>query len=113
MKVHPILAYSGGRIGLIAATAALLYLLGFRTWPLAFGAIAISLPLSFFVLRRQRETLSAFLIERHEKRAAQKEKLRAALRGSDENSTKESTDAGKGAGNADAVKADAVKAEKH
>ncbi|NUS74067.1 MAG: DUF4229 domain-containing protein [Corynebacteriales bacterium] len=84
MKLHPALAYTGGRFVLIAATAAVLYLLGFRTWPLAFGAIAISLPLSYFVLRRQREGFAAFLVERHEKRTAQKEKLRSALRGSED-----------------------------
>lgn len=95
MKIHPILAYTGGRIALIVATAAVLYLVGFRTWPLAFGAIAISLPLSFFVLRRQRETLSIFLIERQKKRATEKAKLRSALRGNgtENSSVKETVDA--------------------
>ncbi|MGI8531782.1 MAG: DUF4229 domain-containing protein [Geodermatophilaceae bacterium] len=44
-------------------------------------ALVISVPLSYVLLRRQRDRLTAALQERSDRRAVQREQLRSQLRG--------------------------------
>ncbi|HEV7754273.1 MAG TPA: DUF4229 domain-containing protein [Mycobacteriales bacterium] len=83
-RLNPALTYSAGRVALFLAVAALLYLVGFRTFALLLLALAISMPLSYVLLRRQREAFGEQVARRVEHRRVEKEKLRAALRGDDE-----------------------------
>ncbi len=73
----PFLIYTAGRVGIFLATALVLWLVGFRSWILAFAAILISMPVSYFVLRQQR---SAFA-DGVERRVRARRELRARLRG--------------------------------
>lgn len=91
MRMHPFLGYTLARLGLMAATAGVLYLVGLRSWLLAFAALVVSLPLSWLVLRRQRQALGSYLASRSERRTAEKAELRAALRGDDALSTTPAT----------------------
>jgi hypothetical protein len=83
-RISPALTYTAGRIALFIAVGALLYLVGFRNFVLVLLALAISMPLSYVVLRRQREAFAVQVAGRLEHRRAEKEKLRAALRGDDQ-----------------------------
>jgi C4-dicarboxylate-specific signal transduction histidine kinase len=82
-RLNPAVAYTAGRVALFFVVAALLYLVGFRTFALVLLALVISMPLSYVVLRRQREAFADQVERRVERRRAEKEKLRAALRGDD------------------------------
>jgi hypothetical protein len=79
----PGVVYTAGRFVLFLLVAAALYLVGFRTFALVLLALVISMPLSYVVLRRQREAFAEQVARRVERRRAEKEKLRAALRGDD------------------------------
>jgi hypothetical protein len=83
-RVPPVVTYTAGRIALFAVVGALLYLAGFRNFVLVLLALVISMPLSYLVLRRQREAFAAQVADRLEHRRAEKDRLRAALRGDDE-----------------------------
>jgi hypothetical protein len=76
-------AYTAGRVALFFTVAALLYLVGFRTYALLLLALVISMPLSYVLLRRQRVAFGEQVERRVDRRRAEKEKLRAALRGDD------------------------------
>ncbi|MEP6695877.1 MAG: DUF4229 domain-containing protein [Pseudonocardiales bacterium] len=69
--------YSLGRAAIFLAVAALLALVGFRSWALIVGALLVSLPLSYFVLRGPR----AAFAEQLAKRSRERRELRAKLRG--------------------------------
>lgn len=79
MKVHPALSYTLYRFSLIVAVACVLFLVGFRSWALVLGAFVISLPLSWFVLRKQRQQLAVRIAEHQERRQVEREELRKAL----------------------------------
>jgi hypothetical protein len=79
--MNPVVAYTLGRIGVFAAVAGVLYLIGFRNYALVLLALLISMPLSYLVLRRQRTAFADSVSERLERRRAEKESLRAELRG--------------------------------
>jgi hypothetical protein len=81
---NPAVTYTAGRIALFLAVGGLLYLVGFRAFLLLLLALVISMPLSYVVLRRQREAFAVQVGHRLERRRAEKEKLRAALRGDDQ-----------------------------
>jgi C4-dicarboxylate-specific signal transduction histidine kinase len=83
-RLSPAVTYTAGRVALFFAVAAELYLVGFRTFALVLLALVISMPLSYVVLRRQREAFAEQVERRVERRRAEKEKLRAALRGDDQ-----------------------------
>ncbi|HEY0485808.1 MAG TPA: DUF4229 domain-containing protein [Mycobacteriales bacterium] len=83
-RVPPAVTYTAGRLGLFLVVAVLLSLVGFRGFPLVLLALVISMPLSYLVLRRQREAFAVQVGHRLEHRRAEKEKLRAQLRGDDE-----------------------------
>lgn len=80
--LSPMLKYTLGRIGLFAAVVLVL-------WPVPqlsllvklLVAVVVSFALSWFLLRRWRDELSAHLADRVEQRRADKERLRAALAG--------------------------------
>jgi hypothetical protein len=78
-RPSPYVAYTAGRIGVFVAVAAVLYLIGFRTWMLVLVSILLSMPLSYVVLARQRIAMAKAV----EERLAQRRKLRAQLRGDD------------------------------
>jgi hypothetical protein len=79
MRAPAFLVYTAGRIGVFLLTAAVLWLLGFRSWFLALGAVLLSMPLSYFLLRRQR----AAFADSVERRMRERRELRAKLRGDD------------------------------
>ncbi len=76
--------YTAGRLGCFLAVFAVLYLLGFRSFFLVLGALLLSAPLSFVLLRKVRMQWGAHLEQTRAQRKAEKAKLRAALRGDDE-----------------------------
>ncbi len=79
MKIHPALTYTAGRTALMAAVAAALFAVGFRSWALVLLAIVISMPLSWFVLRRQREQLAERVAAHQQRRQQERAALRAVL----------------------------------
>jgi hypothetical protein len=80
----PALVYTAGRVAVFLAIAAVLYLLGFRNYILLLLALVLSMPLSYVVLRRQREAFAQQVSGRLDRRRAEKERLRAELRGDDQ-----------------------------
>lgn len=77
MRSRPFLAYTAGRLAILAAVGGVLALFGFRSWALAFLAVALSMPLSYFALRRQRLAFAKDV----ERRVRARRELRAKLRG--------------------------------
>ena len=73
--------FTAGRLGLFLICAALLYVLGFRSILLLAGALILSVPLSFVLLRPIRLKWSAEIEQNLERRREAKQKLRSALRG--------------------------------
>jgi membrane protein implicated in regulation of membrane protease activity len=61
-----LLKYSLLRIGLLAVTAGVLYLLGLRDWLLLFVAFLVSGIISIFVLNRARDDVSVRLAQRQQ-----------------------------------------------
>lgn len=90
MSVEPSTArlgwrYAGGRLACCVAVAGILWVLGVRNvWLLMGGAVLLSAPISFFALRSTRLAWGARLEEGFARRKAEKARLRAALRGDDE-----------------------------
>jgi membrane protein DedA with SNARE-associated domain len=76
--------YTLGRVGLLVL--AVLALLPFRLniFLTLMIALLVSMLASYFLLRRWRDELVAEIAEARQKRAAEKERLRAALAGEDE-----------------------------
>jgi hypothetical protein len=83
-KLHPAVLYTAGRFACFLVAGAVLYALNFRSWFLVIGALVLSAPLSYFLLKGVRSAWSAQIEERLAKRRAAKEHLRATLRGDDE-----------------------------
>jgi type III secretory pathway component EscV len=83
-RLHPGFLYTTARVMVFAACALVLFLIGFRSWMLVFGALLLSAPLSFFLLRKQREAFAKRVEGRMSKRQTEKARLRAALAGDDE-----------------------------
>ena len=83
-NVHPGLLYTLSRFIVFAACAVVLFVIGFRSWFLVLGSLVLSAPLSFFLLRKQRDAFSKRVEGRMSKRQAEKARLRAALAGDDE-----------------------------
>lgn len=77
--MHPGVVYTAARLGVFVLVAALLFAVGFRSWMLALGSLLISAPLSYFLLRRQREAFAAQVEGRTSARQAEKARLRAPL----------------------------------
>jgi hypothetical protein len=83
-RISPAITYTAGRFALFLVVGGVLYLVGFRNFVLVLLALAISMPLSYVVLRRQREAFALQVAGRLEHRREEKDKLRAALRGDDQ-----------------------------
>ncbi len=79
MKIHPLVSYTVGRFALMVAVVGLLFAVGLRNWLLVLLAIAISMPLSWFLLRAQRAQLAERVEAYQQRRRAEREELRAAL----------------------------------
>jgi hypothetical protein len=77
MRVSPVVSYSVGRVVIFLAVAAVLWLVGLRSWLLALTALVLSMPLSYVVLRGPRMAFAAQL----ERRARERRELRAKLQG--------------------------------
>jgi hypothetical protein len=77
MKASPVVTYSIGRLVVFLVAAAVLALLGLRSWLLVLAALLVSMPLSYVVLRGPR-TAFARQLERH---ARERRELRARLEG--------------------------------
>ena len=77
MTIHPAVAYTVGRLLIFIAVAAVLWLLGFRSWALVLVALLVSMPISLVVLRRQRLAFARDIARRRQHRR----ELRAKLRG--------------------------------
>jgi Protein of unknown function (DUF4229) len=93
--VGTLLAYTLARLGIVAAVAGLLVLAGVPLLLAVLIGVIAALPLSMLLLRGLRKRLDTAIAVVRERRAAQRELLRARLRGddSDERSEREA-DAG-------------------
>jgi hypothetical protein len=85
--VKPFLMYSGARVLLFVAVAALLYAAHFRGLLLGAIALLLSLPLSYVLLARQRTAFAEDVERRVAQRRERREDLRSRLRGDDEAGT--------------------------
>jgi predicted permease len=79
-RLPPLLTYTALRVVLMIVVGAFCYLVGLRSWALVVIALLASLPMSYLLLRRQREALSASV----DARLAVRRELRAQLRGDDD-----------------------------
>jgi ABC-type spermidine/putrescine transport system permease subunit II len=80
-RLNPGVVYSVGRFGCFLAVATVLWLIGFRSWLLVLGALILSAPLSYVLLRGVRSAWSQRLEAAAARRKAEKQRLRATLRG--------------------------------
>ncbi|HEY6749347.1 MAG TPA: DUF4229 domain-containing protein [Mycobacteriales bacterium] len=76
--------YTAGRIVVFAVLAGLLWLVGLRGFLLVFAALLLSIPVSYFLLARQRNALAADVERRVTSRQARRQDLRSQLRGDDD-----------------------------
>ena len=81
--VGPLLAYTAARLLLVTAVAGLLVLAGVPLLLAALIGLIAALPLSAVLLRGLRKRMDAGLATARARRAAQREVLRARLRGDD------------------------------
>jgi predicted permease len=79
--VRSFAVYTAGRLLVFVTTAAVLYLLGLRGFPLVLMALLLSLPLSYLLLARARAAFVADVERRVAERRARREDLRSRLRG--------------------------------
>ncbi len=77
--MRPLLFYSFGRVGIFVILAALGYLAGLRGLLLVLAALIISIPLSYLLLRPQRDALSRVVQERVDAKRARHDEVRAEL----------------------------------
>lgn len=81
----PVVKYTLGRIGLFALVALVLWPVPSLSLPVKLlVALLVSFGLSWFLLRRWRDELSATVADRVERRRDEKERLRSALAGEDQ-----------------------------
>ena len=83
-RLNPGFLYTAARGMIFAACVIVLFVIGFRSWVLVFGALLLSAPLSFFLLRKQREAFARRVEGRMSKRQREKANLRAALAGDED-----------------------------
>ncbi|MEV4117715.1 DUF4229 domain-containing protein [Micromonospora sp. NPDC049645] len=81
------LKYTLGRIGLFVAVLAGLWLIDMNVFLKLMLALVFSAALSFFLLRGWRDEMAAEIAEAAERRRTEKERLRSALAGDDQNPT--------------------------
>lgn len=81
--VGPLLAYSAARLAIVAVVAGLMVVAGVPLLLSALIGVVAALPLSMVLLRGLRGRLDASMAVVRERRAAEREVLRARLRGDD------------------------------
>lgn len=79
--------YTAGRVLVFAALAALCWLVGLRGFLLVVVALVLSIPVSWFLLARQREAMAADVERRVTERQSRRADLRSQLRGDDDPTT--------------------------
>lgn len=79
--MRPFLVYTAGRIGIFAVITGLLWFVGLNGLVLFLAALALSLPVSFVVLSRQRQALGNQIDRRMVERRSRRDALRSRLRG--------------------------------
>ncbi|MFV2113872.1 DUF4229 domain-containing protein [Micromonospora sp. LOL_025] len=80
--------YTLGRIGLFVAVLAALWLVDLNIFIKLMVALAFSAALSFFLLKGWRDEMAEEMATAAERRRAEKERLRSALAGEDEDPEK-------------------------
>ncbi|CAN5135246.1 hypothetical protein BH20ACT5_BH20ACT5_24050 [soil metagenome] len=75
--IKPLLVYTLSRAAIFAVLLAGLWALNIGSFPGILFALLLSMPLSYFLLARQRDALTAVIAERSERRT----ELRSRLRG--------------------------------
>jgi hypothetical protein len=83
--------YTLGRIGLFVAVLAALWLVDLNIFIKLMVALAFSAALSFFLLKGWRDEMAEEMATAAERRRAEKERLRSALAGEDEDQEKPSS----------------------
>ncbi|RLK24149.1 uncharacterized protein DUF4229 [Micromonospora sp. M71_S20] len=83
--------YTLGRIGLFVAVLAALWLVELNIFIKLMVALAFSAALSFFLLKGWRDEMAEEMATAAERRRAEKERLRSALAGEDEDQEKPSS----------------------
>jgi hypothetical protein len=76
--------YTAGRVLVFAVLAGLLWLVGLRGFLLVIAALVLSVPVSYFLLARQRDALAADLERKVTNRQSRRKDLRSQLRGDDD-----------------------------
>lgn len=76
--------YTAGRVLVFGVLAALCWLVGLRGFLLAVVALVLSIPVSWFLLARQREAMAADVERRVSERQSRRADLRSQLRGDDD-----------------------------
>jgi hypothetical protein len=73
--------YAVGRLAVLAAALGVLYLVGLRSFYLVLAALALSLPISYFVLRGPRDAMASRFEQHLRQRREENHQLREALAG--------------------------------
>lgn len=68
----PVVTFSLLRLGLLAVSLGVLWLVGLRSWLLVVVATVVALALSYLFLARQRDAAARYLAERSERRRAER-----------------------------------------
>ena len=76
--------YTAGRVLVFVVLAGIGWLVGLRGFLLLFAALALSVPVSWFLLARQRDALAADVERRVAARRSRRADFRAQLRGDDD-----------------------------
>lgn len=79
-----IAVYTLSRLAVIAVLLVVGYAVGLRSYLLVFAAVVLGLPISYLLLRRQRDKATGELARRAAKRSDRKASLRSQLRGDDD-----------------------------
>lgn len=82
--VLSVLRYTFWRLLIFAGCLGVLYLVGLRRWALVLVALLISMPVAYVLLRSQTNDFATNLRGVLARRRAERDKLRAALKGEDE-----------------------------
>ncbi len=81
--MSPAIKYTLGRVGLFAAIVLALLPFKLELFVTMMIALLVSMPLSYFLLRRWRDQMAERIDESRQQHRNQKEQLRAALSGDD------------------------------
>ena len=82
--MNPAILYTLGRFACFAIVAGILYFVGLRSWLLVVVSLLASAPISYVLLKPVRNKWSVQIDRRLAQRKAEKDKLRATLRGDED-----------------------------